>query len=143
MKPSWEKLRQIRLEATKDMRAKNAEKCKERSTILKANGICICCGHNEAVPERVYCPQCQEKKRQGTQKWRLENPDKCERQKIRAKALREKRVAEGICVYCGKEKALPGLQSCHDCRLYKNQYKYGVVEHTDAYYKRERLAGRL
>lgn len=143
MKRSWEKLRQIRLEATKEKRAKEVVKAKERKKLLKAHGICVCCGQNNAVDGLECCPKCREKNRQRAQKWRLKNPDKYKKQQEQVKAKRAERIAVGLCTYCGKEKSLPGILVCRDCRLFINQSKHGVTEHTHAYYKKERLAGRL
>lgn len=37
-----------------------------------------------------------------------------------ARERKETLLRYGLCIYCGKEKAVEGLQSCPDCRLRRN-----------------------
>lgn len=181
----WDKIRQERLEATKEQRAKRSVYAKERREFLKARGICVKCGQRDAIPEKTLCPDCREKNNQKRRK-KKDKPipgawyaRQCERakelrkariaegicvkcgkekaspeaqycHKCRARrkeldrAIRDKKIAAGLCVYCGHNKALPGLLSCRECRLFINQRASGAnVNHTERYYTKERLAGRL
>lgn len=148
----WETLRQARLERTKEKRAKLAQYQKERRERLKSDGICIKCATDKAIPGQVLCEKCREinnfKRRGVKQNYKpakkyILTP---EQKAIRSQKKRQRRIdlkELGICVNCGKDKALPGLTVCQPCRLRMNQARYGYVEHSQKWYEKERKAGRL
>lgn len=138
----WDKLRQARLEATKEQRAKAAQNEKEKRLFLKEHGICTRCGHNEALPGLTLCAICQEKLKRKRKPVILTEAQK-ERNARLMKARYERLKASGLCVKCGKEPVEPGLVRCHNCRLFHNQSRSGYFEHSVKWSAKERKAGRL
>lgn len=141
----WDKIRQARLEATKEYRAKVALLCKERYEFLKAHGICVQCGQEYALEGITLCAKCREKNnlaRRGKKQRPLTAEQKA-RKNQNAKETRQNRIELGLCHICGKVKAVPGLKVCSDCRIARNQSRYGYFEHSHKWYEKERKAGRL
>lgn len=118
---------------------------KERREYLKAHGICIRCGYRQAISGMVLCSDCREK----NNKSRIGKKNKplTDEQKIWQHELNKQkyhlRKEQGLCTYCGKNPALPGMTKCHECRLYLNQLRSGYFEHTPKYVRNEINAGRL
>lgn len=147
----WEKMRQARLERTKEKRAKLAQYQKERRERLKLEGICTQCATDKAIPGQTMCEKCKEihnLKRKGVKqnyksaKKYIITPEQKEKNAQRKKQKRIELKGLGICTVCAKVKALPGLTLCMSCRLAKNQARYGYVEHSQKWYEKERKAGR-
>lgn len=148
----WEKMRQARLERTKEKRAKLAQYYKKRREQLKAEGVCQLCATDKAISGQCLCDKCREihnLKRRGvkqistSKKKHIETPEQKER---RAQRKRERRIylkENGLCTNCGKTDALPGLTVCMQCRMEINQSRYGYVHHSQKWYGKERKAGRL
>ena len=70
---------------------------KELYEIRKKQGICVYCGKEKAIENRIWCGKCREKMlgiTKETYKWCKE---------------------KGICVRCHKEKAVKGQVLCTDC----------------------------
>lgn len=81
------------------------------------HGICVACGQRDAFNGRQKCPECLEKANLSNAKYRS-----LERERTyypRRKAKREARIAEGLCIFCGK-KATKG-QLCLECWLRKQR----------------------
>ena len=138
----WDKLRKIRLEATKEQRAKICQYNKERRIFLKERGICTRCGQNDILPGLTFCSACQEKMRRKRKPVVLTEAQK-ERNARLMKLRYERLKASGVCVICGKEPAEPGLVRCRNCRLFHNQSNAGHFQHSIKWSARERKAGRL
>lgn len=115
----------------------DAQYQKERRIYLKSHGICIRCGYKEAISDMVLCSDCREKNNK-SRKGKISI-----RQRERQKEKYHSRKENGLCVYCGKKPALPGMTKCHECRMYFNQYRSGYFEHTPKYIRNEINAGRL
>lgn len=67
--------------------------------------VCVKC--RQDMPEGDKCLLC---------------PDCRKEQGERVKALHEKRIAQGICIQCGKAPALPGKKQCIDCKEYHRHH---------------------
>lgn len=77
----------------------------------KKIGICPDCRKNPAVPNRVFCDDCAEKRRE-----RYRNSEK--KKRVGNKTVQE-RKKKGICTQCGKWSAAQGRTKCKLC-LSKN-----------------------
>lgn len=127
-----------------DRRKSRAEQARLDRAYLKDLGICVRCGQRPVIPDMTLCSVCREKHNQWMRGKNKRTPEQQAKDTERRRNLRKARTAAGLCAYCGQEKALPGLLSCCNCRLYINQRASGArVYHTEEYYTKERLAGRL
>lgn len=54
----WDKMRQARLEATKEQRAKRAQEQKAIRKLRKEHGLCVNCGKKDALPGITLCMDC-------------------------------------------------------------------------------------
>jgi hypothetical protein len=88
----------------------------------KEHHICVRCHHHEAVNGKVTCLDCREKEREVDRQRKQkalanETPEhKAERvRKVRERVERLK--AQGVCIWCGKHKALSGKQHCLECGI--------------------------
>jgi len=75
------------------------------------HGLCPRCKTQFNKPGRVYCEKCAEKNNQATLAYR--DP---EANKQRCKTRYQEWKAKGICVTCGKRKAIHGLTQCDTCK---------------------------
>ena len=88
----------------------------------KSHHICVWCHRNDATKGMVTCLDCREKEheydRQRKQKALVnETPEhKAKRLQV-TKARRERLKAQGVCIWCGKRKALQGKQHCLECSI--------------------------
>ena len=88
----------------------------------KAHHICVRCHHHEAMNGKVTCLDCREKEREVDRQRKqkaLANETlehKTRRLQV-AKARRERLKAQGLCIRCGKRKALQGKQHCLECNI--------------------------
>lgn len=149
------KIRQERLEATKEYRAKRAQEQNELSKFRKERGLCVRCGKKDAVIGITLCQSCREKynakrrksiKVERIPKKRVYKPktkEEIAKEVVYNRKRRERRAALGLCTMCGKKKALPGLMTCTYCRMKRNQATSGYVDHTHKWYEKERRLGRL
>lgn len=131
-----------------------ARQARELRKFRKEHGLCVRCGKADPAPGITCCETCREKKNAQYRKYINGKPRKPRaykplsreaviRKTAQARLRREAREMLGLCVVCGKVKSLPALKVCKDCRLRQNQYKSGYVEHSPAWYEKERRAGRL
>lgn len=153
--PGLEAMRQQRLKATKERRTLLAQKQKEIRLCRKKYGICVRCGQNDAVEGLTICQTCREKHNaqrrkkdkkpviKKTKKYKPLSKEEMAKKVDDNRKRREERSANGLCTMCGKEKALPGLKTCSDCRIRYNQARSGYVNHTQKWYEKERELGRL
>lgn len=56
--PDWAAMRQRRLEATKEYRAKRSQEQKEIYQFRKEHGLCTRCGKNDALNGMTLCKDC-------------------------------------------------------------------------------------
>lgn len=69
----------------------------------KEHGICVNCHQEEAIPGRVYCPECAAKNAESDRKWynkKMADPQYRETVREKKKASYQRRKDNGICVYC-------------------------------------------
>lgn len=103
---------------------------KERYRWLKEHGICVCCGSNDAEPNRVLCFHCLEKNNAKKKAdWYVNHEKKLEYQRNYYRELKEK----GVCVRCRKRTTDNGRSCCSVC--------LGQFRARDA--KKRREEGRL
>lgn len=151
----WQRLRQLRFEATKEYRARKAQEQKELRKFRKERGLCVYCGKEDAAIGYTYCQSCREKynaryikkiKVERIPKKRVYKPLTKEEmaRKIEYNRNRRNRLyGLGLCTVCGKNNHLHGLKLCSDCRMKYNQARSGYFEHSQKWYEKERRLGRL
>ena len=88
----------------------------ERYAWLKEHGICVKCGQNYADAGHVTCVNCYKKYKE----WRQRTDPDGSVQRERERSRRERLRAEGLCLWCGKNKAVNGRTLCVAC---KGKYK--------------------
>lgn len=71
--------------------------CKELYDHYKENGICVKCGAAWSVAGHLLCGDCAKKAKDAQKKF---DPDGSKKRE-RMKALRESRIAQGLCYSCG------------------------------------------
>lgn len=87
----------------------------------------ICGSAFESIHGRKYCSEdCRKeaKREKGRKSYNKHKEERCEKGKIR----REKRIAAGLCVYCGKNKPMEGKRRCFACALKLSQKYYEKKE---------------
>ena len=89
----------------------------------KQHEICPRCRSNNAFDNHVFCAECLEKIVEANIKITAEKRKQYnEAQKIRKKAQREERKANGLCARCGKRQAQKGVL-CNDCWAHRQVYR--------------------
>lgn len=106
-------MRQARLEATKDKRAKLAQYFRERREILIKSGLCPRCGKNPAMPGIRECESCTIKRKE---KRNIPTHEQKAKHAAYVRLYKEAMKRNGICIRCGKNNAIKGLSMCADCR---------------------------
>ena len=91
------------------------ERGRERREWYKAHGICIQCGHEEAVPGRLMCGECLYER--NAHWWTVHTT---EENTIYRRELYARYRAEGKCVECGRP-AVEGRCMCQSCREKHNR----------------------
>lgn len=107
---------------------------KERYETLKKLKVCVCCAHEDAEPNNVFCFECSEKNKKYSQKYYEENYEKIRiRQKETAKKRYYNRKEKGICTKCGKRKIYQkSTIYCIDCYLKeKKRYKKSQLNRSE------------
>ena len=77
---------------------------RERYYWLKEHGLCTKCGQNYAEAGHVTCKNCYKKQRDWVKRT---DPDRS-KQRAREQARRERLRQAGLCLWCGKQKAVEG-----------------------------------
>ena len=85
----------------------------------KEHGICIRCKQEQAQPGKTLCFECNEKEKA---RKRREYGRVREKRIERGKKRYLLRKAQGLCVYCGKKKAVQGRVSCIECSITQRRY---------------------
>lgn len=109
-------------------KARQAAAREELRMMYVSHGICPRC-KSWAEPGHQYCANCIRKAEQTRKK----RDPTGELRKAYAKARRERLKASGMCVYCGKKKAVPGNVLCPACKRKNSQSQ-------EKYNLRQRLA---
>ena len=124
-------------------RARDRERLRKRTAERIAQGLCPNCGKAPPEPERRLCVSCAGKRRQSERvrdaKRRAAGKPRhrnSETERARERRRTAERVAQGLCVSCGKESPAPGRTSCRRCAG-----KRRAAERTR--YAKARAAGKL
>lgn len=102
-------------------RIRQREKIKETRRLRKLEGKCkfwAACGNDIAVNRSALCEDCAIKLRKNHTRYRHNNRERC----ILRQRKRNNRIIEkGFCITCLKNKHLPGISLCQDCREDRNR----------------------
>ena len=92
----------------------------------KSHGICPRCKKAIQDPGRVYCGPCYRRLRNQMER---RDPGAVNR-KAYQKARRERLIAAGLCIDCGKEKATGGTLRCGKCleKARESNHKYRIIQ---------------
>lgn len=108
-----------------DIAGVKCSKCRDRAnkdrreliSWYKENGICPICRKNNLFGNEKECIECSAKRYAKRMTCYNLNPEKFkEKDRIEQKKIREKRAANGLCVYCGKVKSDENFKTCTKCR---------------------------
>ena len=108
-----------------DIAGVKCSKCRDRAnkdrreliSCYKENGICPICRKNNLFGDEKECIECSAKRYAKRMTRYNLNPEKFkEKDRIEQKKIREKRAANGLCVYCGKVKSDKNFKTCAKCR---------------------------
>jgi hypothetical protein len=94
-----------------EAKAHHKEYLRERRAWYKEHGICTNCLENWAAPGRTQCEACTKLIKERADRW---DPGRVKR-KASCRAYRERKLAEGLCVNCGKRPVAAGHTRCHTC----------------------------
>ena len=86
---------------------------KERYRKLIESGICVRCTKKPAVEGKRFCPECLEFTRLDRARYYRENRDAIQQ---RDKEKKARRLADGLCVTCGKPRE-GTRQECDECAM--------------------------
>lgn len=93
---------------------------------------CKTCGNAfESIHGRKYCSEeCRIEARRAKFRrfYNLHKEEYSEKSRNRSRIRREKLIAAGLCVYCGKNKPMEGKRLCFACALKRSQRYYENVE---------------
>lgn len=92
---------------------------RERYYWCKTRGYCVACYHERALPGRVVCGRCLEKRKDNLREWRHSSRG-IEYQKEYAARRRQRFIEAGLCAACGGVKENSDLRLCERCRINKN-----------------------
>lgn len=112
----------------------------EDSLFWKRLNRCIYCHEKDAytISGRAACFECAEKSRlQGIE--RMKNPEYREKQKETKERRKEKLIALGVCIYCGKRPASDGFSGCEFCRAKRRNYYINKYAQNHGGYKEDLL----
>ncbi len=110
------------MSSSEEKKAKH-EWYKARREWYKAHGICVVCGHRDAVGKMTMCAECLYKANEATHKWASKNPGYWRKAQ---KKRRQRLLEEGKCTKCGRENDNPGRKYCRACALKYRQYYAGT-----------------
>lgn len=96
----------------------------KRKIWLNEHGICRDCGQRDVEPNTQLCFECAQRKYKKANEYYQKHKEKIKEQaKERSKKIYEERKENGICVKCGKRKAIKGLTFCIECRAKSKRVK--------------------
>lgn len=118
-------------------KAEKAAADKERTLWYESRGLCNKCGREYATPGRKTCKTCRAKNRAS---WERHDPEHL-RTTVNRKALRDARIAAGLCHACGAP-AAPGRKMCERCLALRRDStrKYKIIHRIDREAERARRA---
>lgn len=92
-------------------------------TERKEQHRCVRCGKQDAqtIDGRAYCEECADIQRVRMRAYTKENHDII---RARERKRREKRLAEGMCLLCGRNPAQDGRQLCGACARKRSERYY-------------------
>jgi len=90
-----------------------SERKKREYEWYKSIGICVICHKVKAEPGHTQCLACMMARRE---KGDTHSKESKERHKEYLKKRRRENLKKGICVVCGKHKAMPGKTYCEFCK---------------------------
>ena len=119
---------------------------KNRYMRLVEAGICAQCGKVPARPDRTLCAACSEYQcRKNSERRALESPEAREERLARQREYNHERYALyasiGMCRYCGKRRALPGMKQCEQCHE-KRRNRWHNIEHPKKLLARQALEAK-
>ena len=84
---------------------------------------CVKCHAKDAftMNGRCMCAECADKANAYYREYWREHPELSEKRRLRRKERRERLKTEGLCVACGKRKAVPGKTNCSVCAAKQNR----------------------
>lgn len=110
---------------------------KEEMDYLRSIGFCTFCGKNKVVDEgHSYCSSCRayfrelyQSRKEKCKSWRENRSEKAKaEERARKRAYSAKRYRErkekGLCISCGKYRAMNGLVRCMICNDKENARQY-------------------
>ena len=117
------------MRVTEDALQRNNENRNALYHWYKAHGICPYCGTRYPEPGRVHCAQCLRRLLALRQRRDPGN----EQHKKYNREYRERKKAAGLCVDCGKGKAMDGKTRCARCaeRMDQSRTKYNILKRMD------------
>lgn len=94
---------------------------------LKSRGICVHCGKNMARRDRVTCADCGSKMADAEARRRVrqtpaERAERIMKSTASGRIRRERLLADGLCVVCGKRQHREDRQTCIVCAAKKAAY---------------------
>lgn len=112
-----------------------AERERESYWFFKKHGLCARCGKVSVFENETFCPECRVKRLEGAERYQKkhyrkhrENVSRCNKKRV------EKLKEQGMCVTCGKRKAVPGKTLCEICLMkkrddYRKRNGYQIPRH--------------
>lgn len=90
---------------------------------LKMQHRCTRCGKQDerTLDGRISCAECAAIQRERVRAYTAENHEKV---RARERVWRAKRLAEGMCLFCGKNPAQKGRQLCGACARKRSERYY-------------------
>lgn len=87
---------------------------KEKRKIRRESRVCIICGKQDARTLKGYC-RCKKCAKRHNEMNKANYSANREKAAQYQKARRERLKAEGLCIVCGREKAVDGHSLCQHC----------------------------
>lgn len=117
----------MRMSATSpEAKERNRALRREAYQWYKSKGICVYCRTAYAEPGRVYCKACTAR-----QKALRDRKDPgCEKRYAYNRERRAALIENGLCIWCGKRKPVPGQRMCPTCRDKdrESKQKYEIIQ---------------
>ena len=105
---------------------KNNERSRASKEFYLQIGVCPYCRKRKTTSGHKTCLPCREKISL-RHKMNLLDPDKKERIRKKERDKRKRRLEEGLCTKCGKNKAETGYHPCSECRKKIRNYRKAYV----------------
>lgn len=99
-----------------EIRVREKQKREERRAEAIKTGMCSRCFIRPADKGYKTCWRCRANGNGDVKKPRKATPEEIAKKTAAAKVRRQKRIAEHVCVRCGKRPAQAGIKECRTCR---------------------------